>query len=276
MSAHFSVHAIEGVPMIEPGDALAPIFVESIHANGLTLEDGDILVVAQKVVSKAEGRYVRLDSVTPSAEARRIAGVTGKDARLVEIILRESSQVVRMKPGVLIVRHKLGWVCAQGGVDQSNIDHGDGERALLLPEDPDGSACHVRDQLYDLKKVCVGVIICDSMNRPWRLGSVGVAIGAAGVAVLEDHRGGHDLYGRELQVTLISRADAIASAANLAMGETTEKVPLALVRGMRGPDREEVRDAEVGVEVGVEVNTDVEVKKAALDIIRPVEEDMFL
>ncbi len=258
MSAHFSVYAIEGVPMIEPGDALARIFLESISANGFALEDGDILVVAQKVVSKAEGRYVYLDSITASEEAKEIADVTGKDARLVEIILRESSQVVRMKPGVLIVRHKLGWVCAQGGVDQSNIDHTGGERALLLPEDPDASARHVRDQLYELAKVRVCVIICDSMNRPWRLGSVGVAIGAAGVAVLEDHRGGQDLYGRALQVTLISRADAIASAANLVMGETTGKVPLALVRGMRhGMDEKGGSDV-------------------ALDIIRPIEEDMFL
>lgn len=254
MSAQFSVHAIRGVPMIEPGDELAPIFLRAIAANDLTLEDGDILVVAQKVVSKAEGRYVRLESVNPGTEATRIASVTGKDARLVEIILRESSQVVRMKPGVLIVRHKLGWVCAQGGVDQSNIDHGVGERALLLPEDPDASAVRVRDLLYELQGVRVGVIVCDSMNRPWRLGSVGVAIGAAGIAVLDDHRGGKDLYGRELRVTLINRADAIASAANLTMGETTERVPLALVRGMdpAGGDQ------------------------AALDIIRPVEEDMFL
>ncbi|MCY4199015.1 MAG: coenzyme F420-0:L-glutamate ligase [Gammaproteobacteria bacterium] len=258
MSAHFSAHAIEGVPMIEPGDALAQMFLDAISANGLALEDGDILVVAQKVVSKAEGRYVRLDSVAAGEEAVRIANVTGKDARLVEIILRESTQVVRMKPGVLIVRHKLGWVCAQGGVDQSNIDHADGERALLLPENPDASANRVRHQLYELTKVHVGVIICDSMNRPWRLGSVGVAIGAAGIAVLEDHRGGHDLYGRDLQVTLISRADAIASAANLVMGETTAKVPLALVRGLRhGMDQAGRNDS-------------------ALDIIRPVKEDMFL
>ena len=240
--------------MIKPGDDLASIIVDNIESNGLTLEDKDLLVIAQKVVSKAEGRYVRLDSVTPGKRAREVAQVTEKDPRLVEIILRESSQVVRMKPGVLIVRHKLGWVCAQGGVDQSNIDHAEGEQALLLPEDPDASARNLRDQIYDLRKVCTGIIICDSMNRPWRLGSVGVAIGCAGVAVLEDHRGGHDLYGRELQVTLISRADAIASSANLAMGETTGRVPLALVRGIDPGD----------------------VEMRALDIIRPVEEDMFL
>ncbi len=240
--------------MIKPGDDLASIIVDCIESNGLTLEDKDVLVIAQKVVSKAEGRYVRLDSVMPGNRAREVAEVTDKDPRLVEIILRQSSQVVRMKPGVLIVRHKLGWVCAQGGVDQSNIDHSRGEQALLLPEHPDASAHSLRDRIYDLKKICTGVIICDSMNRPWRLGSVGVAIGCAGVAVLEDHRGGEDLYGRELQVTLISRADAIASAANLAMGETTGRVPLALVRGIDPGDAE----------------------MRALDIIRPVEEDMFL
>lgn len=254
MTAHFSVHGITGVPMISPGDDLAGIIVESIESNGLMLEDKDVLVIAQKVVSKAEGRYVRLDSVTPGKRAHEVAEVTGKDPRLVEIILRESSQVVRMKPGVLIVRHKLGWVCAQGGVDQSNIDHTEGEQALLLPEDPDASAGRVRDRLYDLRGCAIGIIICDSMNRPWRLGSVGVAIGCAGVAVLEDHRGGRDLYGRELQVTLMSRADAIASAANLAMGETTGRIPLALVRGIDPGDAQ----------------------MCALDIIRPVEEDMFL
>ncbi len=254
MSAQFSVHSITGVPMVNPGDDLAGIIVESIKANGLALEDKDILVVAQKVVSKAEGRYVRLDSVTPGRRAREVAEVTGKDARLVEIILRESSQVVRMKPGVLIVRHKLGWVCAQGGVDQSNIDHGEGEQVLLLPEDPDASARRLRAKIHDLSKAYAGIIICDSMNRPWRLGSVGVAIGCAGVAALEDHRGGEDLYGRELQVTLICRADAIASAANLAMGETTGRVPLTLVRGIA------LGDAPM----------------RALEIIRPVEEDMFL
>ena len=240
--------------MVVPGDDLAEIVLSSIEGQGLKLKQDDILVVAQKIVSKAEGRYVRLDSVSPTSEALEIAEVTGKDPRLVEIILRESTQVVRMKPGVLIVRHKLGWVCAQGGVDQSNIEHLGGEQALLLPEDPDASARRLRQAIHELRHVDTGTIICDSMNRPWRLGSVGVAIGAAGIEVLEDHRGGQDLYGRELQVTLISRADAIASAANLVMGETTSKIPLALVRGIdpRGGD------------------------SLALDIIRPTEEDMFL
>ena len=240
--------------MVVPGDDLAEIVLSSIEGQGLKLKQDDILVVAQKIVSKAEGRYVRLDSVVPTSEALEIAEVTGKDPRLVEIILRESTQVVRMKPGVLIVRHKLGWVCAQGGVDQSNIEHLGGEQALLLPEDADASARRLRQAIHELRQVDIGIIICDSMNRPWRLGSVGVAIGAAGIEVLEDHRGGQDLYGRELQVTLISRADAIASAANLVMGETTSKIPLALVRGIdpRGGD------------------------SLALDIIRPTEEDMFL
>ena len=240
--------------MVVPGDDLAEIVLSSIEGQGLKLEQGDILVPAQKIVSKSEGRYVRLDSVVPGSQAREIAEVTGKDARLVEIILAESTQVVRMKPGVLIVRHKLGWVCAQGGVDQSNIEHLGGEQALLLPEDADASARRLRQAIHELRHVDTGIIICDSMNRPWRLGSVGVAIGAAGIEVLEDHRGGQDLYGRELQVTLISRADAIASAANLVMGETTSKIPLALVRGIdpRGGD------------------------SLALDIIRPTEEDMFL
>ena len=250
----FSVHAISGLPMVRPGDDLAGIVTSSIETQGLRLEQDDILVVAQKIVSKAEGRYVRLDTVTPSEQARKVARATGKDARLVEIILGESTQVVRMKPGVLIVRHKLGWVCAQGGVDQSNIEHLGGEQALLLPQDPDASARRLRESIQGLRHVDVGIIICDSMNRPWRLGSVGVTIGAAGIEVLEDHRGGHDLYDRELQVTLIGRADAIAGAANLVMGETTAKIPLALVRGI---------DPRAG-------------DSHALDIIRPAEEDMFL
>ena len=254
MPVQFTVHAIRGLPMVAPGDDLAAAILAAIEAQKLSLEPGDILVIAQKIVSKAEGRYVRLDSVTPTQEALEIADVTGKDPRLVEIILRESTQVVRMKPGVLIVRHKQGWVCAQAGVDQSNIDHRGGEQALLLPEDADASARNLVEAIHSLRRVRVGIIICDSMNRPWRLGSVGVAIGVAGVRALEDHRGGEDLYGRELQVTLIGRADAIASAANLAMGETTARIPLALVRGMdpKGDD------------------------SIARDLIRPMDEDMFL
>ncbi len=240
--------------MVSPGDALAELFIDAIESSNLGLIDKDILVVAQKVVSKAEDRYVRLDAVVPGQKAQEVARVTGKDARLVEIILGESSQIVRMKPGVLIVRHKSGWVSAQGGVDQSNMDHSQGERALLLPVDADASAQRLQYRIRELQGVQVGIIICDSVNRPWRLGSVGVAIGCAGVAALEDHRGGQDLYGRKLQVTLMNRADAIASAANLAMGETTERTPLALMRGI-DPGQPEMH---------------------ALDMIRPIKEDMFL
>lgn len=228
----FTVEPIRGIGLVEPGADLPAILLDAITVCGLTLADGDIVAVAQKIVSKAEGRQVDLDDVSASPEARALAEATEKDPRLVQLILDESTEVVRTKPGVLIVRHKLGLVGAHAGVDQSNIDHGDGDAALLLPEAPDESAQAIRERLCAASGRNVGVLITDSANRPWRLGTVGIAIGAAGVHVLDDRRGGHDLYGRELKVTLVNRADSIAAAATLAMGETTESTPAALVRGL--------------------------------------------
>lgn len=228
----FSVIAVPGMPMIEAGDDLAGIIGDALSGADLIPRDGDVMCIAQKIVSKAEGRQVPLNSVTPSDRAVALAEETEKDPRLVELILRESSELVRKRPGVLIMRHRLGMVCAHAGVDQSNITHPGGEHALLLPEDPDRSAAQLKSALDRAYDVNVAVIITDSANRPWRLGTVGIAIGTAGLTVLQDHRGGHDLFGRELQVTLINRADAIAGAATLAMGETTEKLPLVLVRGL--------------------------------------------
>ena len=190
---------------------------------------------------------------TVSREAIALAKETEKDPRLVELILRESTTVLRKKPGVLIVRHRLGLVGAQAGIDQSNIEHDDDEHALLLPEDPDASARRIRDAVAKATGVRPGVIVSDSMNRPWRLGTIGGAIGSAGIAVLDDRRGGHDIYGREMKVTMINRADSIATAATLVMGETTEKTPAALVRGFPQEDS----------------------AQTARDIIRPLEEDMF-
>ncbi|MEM8766578.1 MAG: coenzyme F420-0:L-glutamate ligase, partial [Pseudomonadota bacterium] len=206
--------------------------LEGIKAAGLTLETGDCLCLAQKIVSKAEDRQVRLADVTAGDEAKALAAETDKDPRLVELILSESTEMLRKKPGVLIMRHRLGLVGAHAGIDQSNIDHGDEEAALLLPEDPDASAAAVRSAIADALGVNIGVIITDSANRPWRMGTIGIAIGAAGLTVLDDHRGGTDSFGRELKVTLINRADAIASAATMVMGETTERIPAAIVRGL--------------------------------------------
>ncbi|MGD8832515.1 MAG: coenzyme F420-0:L-glutamate ligase, partial [Pseudomonadales bacterium] len=232
MSTGFEVFAVPGMPLVRPGDDLAALLLDALGESGRALEEGDCVCLAQKIVSKAEGRQVSLASVTPSAEAVALAAETDKDPRLVELILSESTELLRKKPGVLIMRHRLGLVGAHAGIDQSNIEHGDGEEALLLPLDPDASAARFRAEIRDRLGVDVGVIITDSANRPWRLGTVGIAIGAAGLSVLDDHRGGRDMYGRELKVTLINRADAIASAAVLVMGETTERMPAAIVRGL--------------------------------------------
>ncbi len=244
---------IDGMPMVVRGDDLAELIVSALTAQKLLLEPGDILVVAQKIVSKAEGRQIALATITPSREAIELAAETEKDPRLVELILRESNTVLRKKPGVLIVRHRLGLVGAQAGIDQSNIEHDHDEHALLLPEDPDASARRIREAVAAKCGVRPGVIVSDSMNRPWRLGTIGGAIGSAGIVVLDDRRGGHDIYGRELKVTMINRADSIATAATLVMGETTEKTPVALVRGF--PEENSTQTAR--------------------DIIRPLEEDMF-
>ena len=250
----FRVLPLAGIKLVEAGDDLAALLLEAIAANDLALEDGDIVAVAQKIVSKAEGRQVPLAGVSASPEAQRLAAETEKDPRLVQLILDESTEVVRQKPGVLIVRHKLGLVGAHAGVDQSNIDHGDEAEALLLPKDPDGSAARLRTALVEATGCAVGVLITDSANRPWRLGTVGIAIGASGLDVLDDRRGGTDLYGRELKVTLVNRADSIAAAATLAMGETTERMPAALVRGLPSATQPSQR---------------------AADVVRPLEEDLF-
>jgi coenzyme F420-0:L-glutamate ligase/coenzyme F420-1:gamma-L-glutamate ligase len=233
MSApRFEVIGIPGLPMVVPGDNLAAMIVAGANSAGAPLEDGDVLCVAQKIVSKAEGRLVALDSVTPSENAVALAAETDKDPRLVELILSESDEVVRQKPGVLIVRHRRGFVMANAGIDQSNVDHAGGDQALLLPEDPDASAARLRDELQHAAGVTVGVVIVDSANRPWRMGTTSIAIGAAGIIVLDDQRGGSDVYGRELKVTMINNADALATTATMVLGETTEKIPVAIVRGL--------------------------------------------
>jgi len=242
------------IPLVGAGDDLAVLVNDSMRRQEIRFEDGDILVVAQKIVSKVEGRTVRLDDVQPTEPARELAREVDKDARLVELILRESAAVVRTAPGVLIVQHKLGVVCANAGIDQSNVDHGDAEWALLLPEDPDSSARELRTGLAAASGRNLGVIICDSINRPWRLGSVSIAIGSSGVKVLDDRRGQADIFGRTLMTTMSNIADSIATAASLVMGETTEKVPCVIVRGVATGDSGQVSG----------------------DSIRPVEQDLFL
>lgn len=228
----FSVFGVPGLPMVAAGDDLVSLVLEALAANGQSLEDGDCVCLAQKIVSKAEGRQVALADVTAGPEAEKLAAETDKDPRLVQLILDESTEVLRQKPGVLIMRHRLGLVGAHAGIDQSNIEHQGGEQALLLPVDPDASAARFRDEIESRTGRKIGVIITDSANRPWRLGTIGIAIGAAGLTVLDDHRGGVDSFGRELKVTLINRADAIASMATMVMGETTERLPVAIVRGL--------------------------------------------
>ena len=249
----FSIAPLHGIKLVEPGDDLPAILLQAIDENGSELQDGDIVAIAQKIVSKAEGRQVKLAAVEPSAQAEQLAAQTDKDPRLVQLILDESTAVVRHKPGVLIMRHNLGLVGAHAGVDQSNIDHDGGDAALLLPKDPDASAERIRRALTAATGRALGVLITDSANRPWRLGTVGIAIGAAGVNVLDDHRGGNDLYGRELKVTLINRADSVAAAATLAMGETSERTPAALVRGLPPAPPGQTASA----------------------VVRPLEEDLF-
>ena len=232
MPVDLSLIAVRGLPYVEPGDDLAGLILSSIGKAGDALEGGDILVLAQKIVSKAEGRFVRLASITPSAEAEDYAAKVDKDPRHVELILRESNDIVRTAPGVLIVEHKLGVVMANAGIDRSNIVQAEGDEvALLLPVDPDASAVAMRDMIAERSGAKVAVVIADSVGRAWRYGTTGLAIGCAGITPLVDQRGEMDLFGRVLEVTEPAVADEIASAACLVMGEAAEGIPAVIVRG---------------------------------------------
>lgn len=225
--------AVAGVPLIEPGDDLAAVLVDSLRHAGIVPRDRDVFVVAQKVVSKAEGRYVDLRDVVPSARAIELAAAVGKDPRVVEVILSESSEVVRHAHGVLIVAHRLGFVMANAGVDQSNIRHPDGgERVLLLPQNPDASCIRLKSRIEECFGVEVAVVINDSFGRPWRNGVVGVALGAAGLPALLNLIGAPDLFGRAMRVTEVAIADEIASAASLLMGQTDAGLPFVHARGL--------------------------------------------
>lgn len=230
--AALSFMRVPGVPLVRPGDDLAALIGAALRAAGLVPQPGDLIAVAQKIVSKAEGRSVRLAEVTPSPEAEDIATRANKDPRVVELILRESRAVLRVSPGVIIVEHRSGIVLANAGIDRSNIEDSD-ERALLLPADADASAARLRTELQREFGVTLGLIITDSIGRAWRLGTVGIAIGCAGIKALNDLRGQSDMFGRTLQVSEVAVADSIAAAAVLAMGEAAEGTPLVLVRGAR-------------------------------------------
>jgi len=225
--------ALPGIPDIQPGDDLAQVIEAAARQAAFPLQDGDVVAVAQKIVSKAEGRICKLAMVTPSAAALAWAERTGKDPRLVELILRESQQVLRARPGLLVVEHRLGFVCANAGVDHSNVCPGnEGDAwALLLPEDPDASAGRIRQGLAARAGVAVAVLVIDSHGRAWRQGTVGVTIGVAGMNPISDLRGQRDRYGRTLRITEVGTADEIAAGASLLMGQAAEGTPVVIVRG---------------------------------------------
>lgn len=238
MQGAITILPLSGVPLISAGADLSIIITDALAASGMAAADGDVIVLAQKIVSKAEGRLIALASVTPSAEAIDLAAKVQKDPRLVELILQESAHVMRAKPGVLIVRHRLGLVLANAGIDQSNIDHADGEQALLLPIDPDASAVSLREALMQRVGVRLGILVIDSLGRAWRNGTAGTAIGIAGVPGLLDLRGRPDLHGRALQTSELGWADEAAAAASLAMGQAGEGRPIVLLRGLDLPGEE--------------------------------------
>ena len=232
-AAELHLFALPDFPHVTRGDDLAAFTVAALTRANLTLRDDDVLVFAQKVISKAEGRVIDLATVEPTAQAAVLALTVQKDPRLVELVLRESQRIVRAAKDVLIVEHRLGLIMANAGIDQSNVDHpAGGEFALLLPEDPDGSATRLRERLRTLAGCEPGIVISDSFGRPWRVGTVGVAIGCAGIAATLDLRGEKDLFGRTLRVTVVGHADEIASAASLLMGQASEARPVILVRGV--------------------------------------------
>jgi coenzyme F420-0:L-glutamate ligase/coenzyme F420-1:gamma-L-glutamate ligase len=226
--------ALPGFPQVTAGDDLAALTAAALTRAAMSLQPNDVLVFAQKIVSKAEGRCIDLKTVTPGERALELALIVQKDSRLVELVLRESRRIVRTARDVLIVEHRLGLIMANAGIDQSNVaDPDDGEYALLLPEDPDASAARLRARLAELTG-CEepGIVISDSFGRPWRVGTVGVAIGCAGIASILDLRGNTDMFGRPLRVTVVGHADEIASAASLLMGQADEAQPVVLIRGL--------------------------------------------
>ena len=239
--------AVPGLPDFKPGDDLARAISDAIAVAGLVLQSGDVVVIAQKVVSKCEGAYADLAHVLPSARAREIAAVTGKDPALVEVILSETSEVLRARDGVIVVANRAGHVMANAGIDASNLPASVVPRVLKLPADPDQSALQLKAALEQASGATLAVVINDSWGRAWRNGTIGHAVGVAGFPALWDRRGERDMYGRELRVTQIGLADEIAAAASLVMGAAAERQPVVIVRGLAlppgaGTSRDLVRD----------------------------------
>ena len=251
-AAELSIAALAGIPLVKEGDDIAGLILNGLAASGLLLRRGDVLVIAQKIVSKAEGRVVDLRGVTPSPRAKQLAAEVDKDPRLVELILRESTEVVRHRKGVLVVAHRSGIVLANAGIDASNVA-GDEHHVLLLPEDCNRSCRDIRARLGVRTRVEPAVLIIDSLGRAWRNGTVGVALGAAGLPALLDLRGTADLFGRELRSTEVGIADEIAAAASMLMGQAGEGTPIVLLRGLNLPNAD----------------------GSAADLIRPREIDLF-
>lgn len=251
-----TLNALQGIPLVKPGDDLAGMILHALERTGIALENGDIIVLAQKIVSKAENRLVNLADVTPSDAARDLAIQSGKDPRLSELILRESSEILRVRMGSVIVEHRLGFVCANAGIDHSNVA-GDGDEkeewVLLLPRDPDASAAKIRKILEDASGKQIGVMIIDSHGRAWRLGTVGIAIGISGLPGLIDERGWKDLFDYTLKITVVGAADELAAAASLVMGQAAEGTPIVHVRGFPFP----LRDGSLS------------------ELLRPRDQDMF-
>jgi coenzyme F420-0:L-glutamate ligase/coenzyme F420-1:gamma-L-glutamate ligase len=244
---------LTGIPLVKPGDDLGALVAAAANTAGLFLQDSDILVVTQKIVSKAENRFVHLDEVIPSPRAMELAQITGKDPRLVEVILWDTAEIIRASQGLLIVQHHLGFISANAGVDHSNVST-KADTVLRLPADPDDSARRLRTRLRELSGAAPAVIVNDSHGRPWREGTVGVAIGVAGLVPVQDLRGRPDLFGYRLQYTTVGFADQVAAAASLVMGQADEGLPVVLVRGLAYQPGEDI---------------------SAHQILRPPETDVF-
>lgn len=247
---------LQEIPLVQPGDDLAEMIFQATVQQDLPLVENDVFVLAQKIVSKCEGRFIDLAEISPSKEAQSLAHESSKDPRLVELILRESRKVLRVRLGTIIVEHRLGFVCASAGIDHSNVmaeEKGGREIVLLLPEDPDASADRIRRAIEARTGLHIGVLIVDSHGRAWRLGTCGMAIGLSGIPGLVDLRGQPDLFGIRLQITQVGAADELAAAASLVMGQAAEGTPVVHVRGFPYSLRE----------------------ASLLELLRPEDEDMF-
>ena len=241
----FTVVGLDDFPLVRSGVDLARIIVDLANENNVFFEDGDVVAVSQKVVSKAEGRLMRLRDVTPSDKAKEVATLTGKDARFVELVLRETKRIVKAVLGFLVVEDKRGWVCLNAGVDKSNVST-ENDLYTLLPVDPDESARRIRGEIVRLTGKRVGVIICDTYSRPFRRGQMEFAIGVSGVKVFKDYRGEKDLFGYVLRVKNVAIIDELACAAELLMGQGSEAVPVAIVKDLKRVELCEEKESSMG------------------------------